>query len=198
MPKYAAYRHIFKYQTRNRKVHEMAFAVIRASNAVELELHPSHVEESIKRNGVADSQNCSGACLIQDSAEKFGHEVEGTVDFYPTRAFVVAEMFREPRRLKRGSKLMIWGVCHEYTHSSPVWKYNDSKGGQAKLLAKLRKEGPMKIVLRPTYEQDNSGSPKPGGNPRGPKQGIRKKRRPTLKGQDGRIAYALSALESVA
>lgn len=189
----SALRHAFRYKLKNGKEIARWFKVIPGSENIVLRLLAEHVEESIRRNGVGDTQNCSMAVCAQTHESVFSHAVEGTIDWYPSRCYVVSAVYPEPRRFNRTSKKFIEGQCVAYEHNSPIWKFNDNKEGQKKLL-KLIKEagGHIDVHLRPWRKQTQGTAHRASARDGSRVKNIKKR------GGAGRIAYVLEQLASAA
>lgn len=105
---------------------------------VKLLLSADDVQRSIDMKGVGNTQNCSMAVCAKRHAASFPHPVEGTIDWTYSRAYVMSNLD------KKGHY-----VCWAYEHRDSIAKLNDSKGGQLKLLAQLKKNGDRLIRLNP-------------------------------------------------
>jgi len=158
-------RHPFKIRMPNGKERKLWFRVRAGEGRPELSVKDTHVLESMRREGIGDTQNCTMAVCTQRSPEQFNHPVEGTVDWYPSRAYVVSEVF-DKRRKVRNTTLWVDGECYAYIHRDNIWKYNDTLRGQQRLLRLIQENGPYQVKLFPWRKQDNSKSPKPGGKTR--------------------------------
>jgi hypothetical protein len=181
------FRHPFKYQTRAGKVKTQWFKVISGKEHVILRLTEEHVEEARRRQGVGDTQNCTMAVCAQNHPEAFSHEVEGTIDWYPSRCYVVSKLYSSHRFLDKKKTKLVEGECHAYIHTSDIWKDNDSKAGLNRLLKRIREAGGyIDISLRPWRKQHEAGV-YAGGKTR---DGTRIKSRKT--GAAKRVAYALA------
>ena len=140
----------FRHKLKNGKVLTFWMKAIPAKRHAHPELDAKHVRESIRREGVGDTQNCTEACMVQDNAKEFDHPVEGTVDFGYRRVAVVSQLYKEPRRLNRNTKRIVWGECVIYEHRhANIAKLNDSPKGQQKLLEMLEANGPMRQTFSP-------------------------------------------------
>lgn len=107
-----------------------------------LTLEAHHVERSIELRGVGDLTKCSMAVCGHAHAKSFSHAVakSGWLDWTYSRLFVAS-------RDSKKTGLPI--ECYAYEHDDEIALLNDSKEGQQKLLAMIRKNGPIQIVLRP-------------------------------------------------
>jgi len=192
MPRYknaAHQRWPFRHKLKNGTVKVYWLKVIPAWNTAHPILEAKHVQESIRRHGVADTQNCAEACMVQDNADKFDHPVEGTIDFTYRRVAVVSKLYKEPRIL-RGSKRTVSGECVVYEHKhSDIAKLNDSPRGQKKLLAMLKANGPLQQTFRALTVRPSRTWPLP-------KPGRRTLARTRFKRGKARAAFAIAALET--
>lgn len=133
--------------------------VIPAKRDVFLPLKADHVRRSIKLRGVGNTQTCSMAVCALQEKDAFPHSVEGYIDWFYSRAFVVSRLDKNgmPRE------------CYEYRHSDKIAQLNDTMGGQKKLLAQLEANGDRVIHLRPiklgiTHRGGETGKPVGIGN----------------------------------
>lgn len=181
--KYAKVRHTFLYrwEDANGKMH-----VIRAkarvkhpSRAVVLTLRPEHVKKSIKREGVGDTANCTMAICASDHATSFPHAVEGHIDWTYTRAFVVSKVNRDGLPTE----------CYVYDHRDDIARFQDTAGGQTRLLSFLEKMGERQIVLFPKRIRSKKGRPGKGRKGSGARDVERR-----LRG--GRLRYAVAQMAS--
>ena len=118
--------------------------VKRGKKVVQLTLTTEHVREAIKnRRSVGNGMQCLGYLCSVSHGVVFPHPVvEGYVDFGPSRAYVVSKVGKDGMPSEC--------VAYEHSVGESVVKPNDTPGGQLKLLAKLEKDGPMLINLRPS------------------------------------------------
>lgn len=138
-----SHKHAFRFQGgggKEAKIITCWAKVIRSTTGVYLALKAEHVRESIKRRGVGNTQTCSMAICAQSSQEAFPHSVEGFIDWFYSRAYVVS----------RCDKNGLPSECYLYEHSDGIAQLNDTKGGQKKLLEELEQAGGERIIhLRP-------------------------------------------------
>ena len=147
-------RHAFRFKMAHTgKVHTHWAKVIEAKQDVFIPLRAEHVRRSIELNGAGNSQTCSMAICAKANEDCFPHVVEGTIDWFYSRAFVVAQTDRNglPR------------TCYVYAHGDGIAKMNDSPGGQRKLLKELEAVGGERIVhLRVVKNKTKARSPGKG------------------------------------
>lgn len=154
--KHRSHRHAFRFRVGSGTVTLWA-KVVPAKRDVYLPLRAEHVAESIKLRGVGNTQTCAMAVCAARNAECFPHKVEGYIDWFYSRAFVVSKLDKNGMPIE----------CYEYMHSDKIAQLNDTKGGQHKLLDQLRERGDRIIHLRPVRDrasQKGSGAPKGIGN----------------------------------
>lgn len=153
--------------------------VIDARRDVFLPLKAEHVRESIKLNGVGNTQTCSMAVCAAANAELFAHQVEGYIDWYYRRAFVVSRL----------GKNGMPSECYVYMHSDGIGRLNDTPGGQRKLLAELEDAGGERIIhLRPVKKTAARL-----GRPKGKRDGSRTKVQP----RGAKLRFAVAELGGV-
>jgi len=170
-------RHAFRFKIEpSGKIVTWWAKVIEAKRDVYLTLKAEHVRESIRLRGVGNTQTCSMAVCAQREQENFPHAVEGYIDWFYRRAFVVSRLDKNgmPRD------------CYVYEHSDGIGKLNDSKGGQQKLLETLEAEGGERIIhLRPIRRNPTAKHP-----PSGRRDGSRTKAQSMPRGSKLRFAVA--------
>jgi hypothetical protein len=139
-------RHAFRFKMSNGKIVTFWAKVIPAKRDVYLPLKAEHVRESIHLKGVGNTQTCAMAVCASRSAECFPHPVEGYIDWFYTRAYVVSKVNRDGMPSE----------CFEYMHSDKIAQLNDTRGGQRKLLEQLEAtENAERIIhLRPVKVRD--------------------------------------------
>ena len=144
-------RHAFRFKIEpSGKILTFWAKVIEAKRDVFLPLRSEHIRESMKLDGVGNTQTCSMAVCAQREKECFPHSVEGFIDWYYRRAFVVSRL----------DKNGLPSVCYVYEHSDGIGKLNDTKGGQQKLLEQLQAAGGERVIhLMPP--RNHHGSTKP-------------------------------------
>jgi len=181
----------FRHKFKNGTERVYWFKAIPATSYARPILEAAHVQESIDRDGVADTQNCTEAVCAQRNPDAFDHPVEGTVDFTYSRAAVVTKVYKEPRRLSRNSTKIVSGECVVYEHShGDIAKLNDTRRGQQKLLQMLKENGPLQQTFRPLRIQSKRTWASPPG---GKRTGSRT--RHSLRGSKARAAFATAAFE---
>lgn len=148
-------RHAFRFKIKvSGKIHTCWAKVRPAKRDVFLPLKPEHVREAIKQHGVGNTQTCSMAVCAQKNQECFPHAVEGTIDWFYQRAFIVS----------RANKDGMPSECYVYAHSDQIGRLNDTNGGQKKLLAELEAVGERVIHLRPVIRKKSQrGANRPEG-----------------------------------
>jgi hypothetical protein len=154
--------------------------VFPAKRDIYLPLRADHVRRSIGLKGAGNTQTCSMSVCAQDNAEMFPHDVEGYIDWFYSRAFVVSRL----------DKNGIPCECYVYQHSDGIGRLNDTPGGQHKLLDELEAEGGERIIhLRPLRQFIHH---KPG-KPIGHRDGSRTKVQP----RGAKLRFAVAELGGV-
>lgn len=154
--------------------------VINAKQDVYLPLKAEHVRRSIDLRGAGNTQTCSMAVCALANSECFPHKVEGYIDWFYRRAFVVSRL----------DKNGIPSECYVYAHSDGIGQMNDTPGGQRKLFNQLEKAGGERIIhLRPVRATD-SGTRSP---PNGQRDGSRTKVQP----RGAKLRFAVAELGGV-
>ena len=113
--------------------------VIRATSQVVIRLTKTIVEEAIKRDGQADTQNCAGAICVIKHKKLFAHPVTSWVDWYPYRVYI-----KHPTNESTGKT-----DCHVYAHKDQTDELMDTDAGLRKLLKKFDKREYIDIILHP-------------------------------------------------
>lgn len=149
--KYAQVRHPFLYKVRlpdSSTIIKKAMArVIRSKKPATLALTEDHVLRSMKLKGVGNTATCSVAICTYDHASTFKHPVVGFTDWTYCRCFVASKLDRQGLPCE----------CYAYEHFDEIAKLNDTKNGQRRLLARIRKHGPITIELRPYRQRSEEG-----------------------------------------
>lgn len=145
------HRHAFRFKIKtpsgDTKILTHWAKIVPAKRDVYLPLKAEHVKASMKLRGVGNTQTCSMAVCASRESECFPHPVEGYIDWYYSRAFVVSKL----------DKNGLPSECYEYLHSDHIAQLNDTRGGQRKLLAQLEANGDRIIHLRPMRKPINTG-----------------------------------------
>jgi hypothetical protein len=152
--KYAQVRHLFLYKLQlpdgGEKLMRHAAKVVHATEPVALQLDAGTVERSMKIDGAGNTAKCSGSVCIYEHRDLFPHPVIGWTDFTYSRAFIA-------------SKLDSHGLpseCVAYEHdNNAMARLNDGPDGHKKLLAKIRKYGPITLRLKPYRPRSEVGRP---------------------------------------
>lgn len=175
-------RHAFRFKVGpDEKIITVWAKVIEAKRDVFLPLKAAHVRESIRQNGAGNTQTCSMAVCATANADNFPHKVEGYIDWFYSRAFVVSRLDKDglPSR------------CYVYQHSDGIGKTNDTPGGQRKLLAELEAAGGERIIhLRPITDDRRNRSPR---KPEGRSDGSRTK----IQSRGAKLRFAFASLGGV-
>lgn len=158
-------RHAFRFKLSNGKIITTWSKVIRAKTDVYLPLKADHVLESMKLRGVGNTQTCSMAVCAAKQSHCFPHPVEGTIDWFYSRAYIVSRL----------DKNGMPAECYEYAHSDSIAQLNDSRQGQQKLLQQLQRGGDRIVHLRPIKRYDTHIHRSP---PTGRRDGSRTKVQP--------------------
>lgn len=176
--KFRKQRHAFKFRLGVGKKITAWSKVIPAKTGVDIILDVPHVQRSIELNGVGDTHNCTMALCTQGHAASFPHKVDGGyIDWWYRRAFISSKLD------KNGLPVQ----CYEYEHNDNIALFQDTPGGQRRLLAKLEKDGPMTIHLLPVRK--HGGTSKQTAHRSSKKDGSRTKNKP--RGPKLRAAVAL-------
>lgn len=151
------HRHAFRFKVGPKdepKIVTFWAKVRQAKKDVYLKLRADDVRRSIKLGGVGTTDTCTMAVCTKRQPEEFSHPVEGYVDWFYTRAFVVSKCDKNGMPIE----------CYEYMHNDSIAKLNDTRGGQKKLLAQLEANGDRVIHLLPVknYDYRVGRSPPPG------------------------------------
>ena len=150
---FAPVRHPFLYEMQYPALDKFEvrkkFAKVRlAKKPVTMHLAEEHVLRSIKLGGVGNTAICSAAICTTQHADVFPHPVEGHIDFTYTRAFLVSKI----------DKIGLPVECYAYEHKhEDIARLNDTKGGQKKLLERIRRDGPIAITLTPYRQRSAPG-----------------------------------------
>lgn len=153
--------------------------VVLARQAVNLTLEEEDIVNSIKADGVGNTQLCAMAMCARRQKHDFPHPYEGYIDWYYSTAYVVS---------KRSKETGLPIECVKYEHHDGVARLNDSAKGQRTLLAKVKKEGGIEIRLVPPRQR--IGESKKGGT--GRVTGERSARSGLGSGSNLRFAVALA------
>ena len=156
--------------------------VINATRDVFVPLKVEHVREAIKLNGVGNTQKCSMAICAQRESDCFPHEVEGYIDWFYHRAYIVS----------RVDKNGLPSECYVYAHSDGIGQLNDTPGGQRKLLEQLEEEGGERIIHLRVPPQSIGRNPK--AHAAGRKDGSRTKVQP----RGAKLRFAVAQAGGVA
>jgi len=118
-----------------------------AKKAVTLTLTAEHVQKAIDLRGVGTTTECAMALCSFAHRDSFPHVVNGHIEWTLRRAYVV-------EKLKGG--LPATSVAYDHHESivldgkrTSIARLNDSYGGQRRLLAWLKANGPLDVTLRP-------------------------------------------------
>jgi hypothetical protein len=151
--KYAQVRHPFLYRVANpdgtHEIKRIFARVVRATRDVAMVIDEPHVLKSMELNGVGNTATCSAAICTYAHRDDFPHPVIGFTDWTYSRAFIVS------KRNQFGLPI----ECYAYEHDDEIARMNDSKDGQRRLLALIRKNGPITIVLRAYRQRSDEGRP---------------------------------------
>lgn len=140
-------RHAFRFQVGN-KIHTVWAEVFIPRSPVDLVLRAGHVRESIRLKGVGNTQTCTMAVCALRQVEAFSHPVDGFIDWWYRRAYVVS-------KTRNGLPC----ECYVYAHDDGIGRLNDSKGGQRKLLRQLERDGDRIIHLVPIRSRRENARP---------------------------------------
>ncbi len=141
-------RHAFLFRVGSQEPSKVWATVKAARSEVSVTLTEDDALRAAQRKGFGDAANCAGALCVNRHSASFPHAVSGHFDFLDRRLYVS----------DRNDAIGLPKSCVAYSHNDPVAKLFDSRAGLQKLLARLRKNGPITIKLSPpTYEQRESG-----------------------------------------
>lgn len=112
---------------------------------VYLTLTAEDVRRAMKLGGVGTTDTCTMAVCAKRQKEGFPHPVEGYVDWFYSRAFVVSKCDKNGMPVE----------CYEYMHNDSIARLNDTRGGQKKLLGQLESGGDRVIHLLPVKRYDD-------------------------------------------
>ena len=183
-PKGTRNRHAFRFKVGPKddpKIITCWAKVIRARASVFLPLRADHVRRSIKLEGVGNTQTCSMAVCATQERNCFPHRVEGYIEWFYKRAYVVSGL----------DKNGLPSECYIYQHSDGIAQMNDTKFGQKKLLAELETGADRIIHLRPTQVYVPGSRP---GIPLGRRYGSRTKVQP----RGAKLRFAVAQMGAVA
>jgi len=172
-------RHAFRFKLGTGHIMTHWARVIPAKMDVYLTVKAEHVRESIRLGGVGNTQTCTMATCASRQRECFPHNVEGYIDWFYSRAYVVSKI----------DKNGLPSECYEYAHSSKIAQLNDSRGGQKKLLAELEASGERIVHLRPV----TLGAHKAKSPPKGRRDGSRTKVQP----RGAKLRFAVAQMGGV-
>lgn len=156
------------------------WAIVRVPRMdVTVSLKAEHARESIRLKGIGNTQTCAMAVCAFREKECFPHPVEGLIDWWYKRAFVVSKV----------NKNGLPSECYIYAHDDSIGRLNDTKGGQKKLLAQLEAEGDRTIILRvPPASTNKDKIKRPTGRKGGPKR---------LQPRGAKLRYAVAQMGGV-
>lgn len=164
--KYGQVKHPFLFKITNGNgssaVHTVMARVRMATKAVDLTVTAEHVRKAIELNGIGYTSKCTMAVCCYAHKDAFPHVVEGHVDWNYSRAYVVS-------KTKNG----LPAECVAYEHDSAIARENDTAGGLKKLLARIERDGPIVVHLRPYRKRSEEGRPgrdRSGSGKRDPKR----------------------------
>jgi hypothetical protein len=125
------HKHAFRFKPSGGGKPIVSWAIVKSGKQViDLELKPADVRLSMELKGCGNTQTCTMALCTKRQSYLFHHPVEGYIDWQYSRAYVVSKISK---------KTNMPSECYVYTHNDNIAKLNDSRGGQAKLLAMLEK-----------------------------------------------------------
>lgn len=175
---FRSHRHAFRFKLPDGQVLTAWAKARNAKKPVTLTLSAEDVSRSIELKGIGNTQTCSMAVCAKRQENAFPHSVDGYIDWNYRTAFVVSRL---------DSNTGMPSECFVYEHNDSIAKLNDTKGGQEKLLADLRKNGNRQIrLLPPRAKRSRDGETVKGSGKKD--RGLRKK--PALKGANLRFAVA--------
>ena len=177
-------RHAFRFKVGSEgKIITCWATVVEAKRDVFLPLKVEHVREFIRLNGVGNTQTCSMAVCAKHNADCFPHKVEGYIDWFDSRAFVVSRL----------NKNGLPSACYAYAHSDGIGRTNDTAGGQRKLLDELEKAGGERVIhLRPIRRIPTHKIPRSGR-----RDGSRTKAKTQTQVRGAKLRFAVAALGGV-
>jgi hypothetical protein len=133
-------RHAFIFQVPGQKPAKVWATVKPGRLDFAIILTEADVLAAMRLKGYGDGQNCAGAVCTSRHSDVFPHPVSGHFDWVYNRVYVA----------DRNDALGLPKNCVVYAHNnSSIAKLFDNKAGLKKLLARLRKYGPITIKLSP-------------------------------------------------
>jgi len=175
-------RHAFRFKLEpSGKIITAWAKVIEPKSDVFLPLKSEHVKESMRQKGAGNTQTCSMAVCAQRESECFSHAVEGYIDWFYKRAFVVSKL----------NKNGLPSECYVYAHNDGIGQLNDTPGGQKKLLEELEAEGGERIIHLLVPPKSTGRNPKPHGW--GKRDGKRSKTQP----RGAKLRFAVAQMGAV-
>lgn len=127
--------------------------VIPGKRDIYLPLKAEHVRKSLELKGAGNTQTCSMAVCALANSDCFPHKVEGYIDWFYRRAYVVSRL----------DKNGIPSECYVYAHRDGIGQMNDTPGGQRKLLRELEESGGERIIhMHPIKDDSRKRSPATG------------------------------------
>jgi hypothetical protein len=112
------HRHAFRFRVGTKddpKIITCWAKVKPAKTDVYLPLKAAHVQRSIGLRGVGNSQTCTMAVCASQEKENFPHPVEGYIDWFYHRAYVVSKLD------KNGLPIECYAYAHSKSFSLNCW-----------------------------------------------------------------------------
>jgi hypothetical protein len=180
-----SHRHAFRFKVGPKdesKVVTFWAKVKPGKRDIYLTLAADDVRRAIKLGGVGTTDTCTMAVCAKRQRDQFPHSVEGYVDWFYSRAFVVSKCDKNGMPVE----------CYEYMHNDSIAKLNDTRGGQKKLLAQLEAKGDRIIHLLPVKRYDHHTRRSP---PKGVGDGSRTK---VIRSKGAALRFAAAQMGGVA
>ena len=182
-PSRPTFRHYFRFRFDDGREFVAQAKVRLPKRAVTLTLTADNVQRSIDANGVGNTQTCAMAMCARAQRDAFPHPVDGFIDWYYRRAYVVSKVDRHG----------LPAECYVYAHNDQIAHLNDSRGGQKALLRDLIANGDRTIrLLVPPTRAPEKRTHIPTGNKTGTRD------RTVSLGVGAKRRYAVAHLGGVA
>lgn len=178
-------KHIFRYRIEGRSKPIVAPAITyNAKRKVSVILMREHILAALKRHGQGDASNCAMAICIHTHSHLFPHEIKD-IEFVDSRAYCVTKYFK--------NGLPSHNVMYDHDHAD-IAKDFDTPAGLKRLLARIDRDGPITVYLRPLTSSSGSAN-KTGSKEDGSRTRVyRAGSRPKKKGSGLRIMRATQGL----
>jgi hypothetical protein len=148
-PPQPIFRHYFRFRFDDGREFVARARVRIPRRAVQLKLSAENVQRSIDANGAGNTQTCAMSMCARSQRDAFPHPVDGFIDWYYRRAYVVSKVDR-------------YGLpaeCYVYAHNDQIAQLNDSRDGQKALLRDLKANGDrvVRLLVPPRRSPEKRG-----------------------------------------